>query len=80
MLHLPPELGARVGYDADREAPLAVGDADDPLLETWSFLLIARTGRFVTAHPLKIRARCDEYRRMLGVPSIWPAALTASLL
>ena len=80
MLHLPPERTARVSHNADGEATLAIGHADDPLLETWSFLLIVRTGRFVTVHPVKIRPECDEYRRMLGVPSIRPAPLTASLL
>ena len=32
------------------EASLAVDKADDPLLGTWPFLLIVRTGRIVTAH------------------------------
>jgi hypothetical protein len=54
VLHLPAEGTPPVAYDADGETPLAVGDADDPLLETWSFLLIVRTGRFVTAHPIRI--------------------------
>jgi len=53
------------------EAAVAVGEADDPLRETWPFLLIVRTGRIVTAHVRTLRGGCDEneYRRILGVSS-----------
>ncbi len=37
----------------------AVYEADGPLLETWPFLLIARTGRFVTAHASTLIVGCD---------------------
>ena len=46
-------------------------EADDPLLEPWPFLLIARTGRIVTAHGhTLLRGPDSQYRRMLGVSSI----------
>ncbi len=50
VLDLPAESTTRVAYHRDREAALTVDEADDPLLDTWPFLLIARTGRIVTAH------------------------------
>ena len=50
MLDLPAESTIRVPHHGDREAPFAVDEADDPLLETWPFLLIVRTGRIVTVH------------------------------
>jgi hypothetical protein len=39
-----------------------------------SFLLIVRTERIVTTHAQTIKSACDmnEYRRILGVSSIWP--------
>jgi hypothetical protein len=42
--------GITAPNDRDREAAFAIDEADDPLLDTWPFLLIARTGRIVTAH------------------------------
>jgi len=54
------------------EATFTVDKADDPLRETWPFLLIVRTGRIVTAHVPNHRNRgCDkdEYHRILGVSS-----------
>ena len=39
----------------DREAPFAVDEADDPLLDAWPFLLIVRTGRIFTAHVTSYR-------------------------
>ena len=50
MLDLPAESAPDVFHHRDREAALAVDEADDPLLETWPFLLIDRTGRIVTVH------------------------------
>jgi hypothetical protein len=50
VLDLPAEEAPGIAHDRDREAAFAVDEADDPLLETWPFLLIARTGRIVTAH------------------------------
>ena len=71
-LDLPPQATRAVPEDRNAEAPLAVDEADDPLLGTWPFLLIVRAGRIVTAHASTIRRWCDmnEYRRMLGVSSI----------
>ena len=50
VLDLPAEEAPGIAHDRDRETAFAVDEADDPLLETWPFLLIARTGRIVTAH------------------------------
>ena len=38
--------------------------ADDPLLDAWPFLLIARTGRIVTAHPVILSRGCDRNGRV----------------
>ena len=40
-----PRRHSGVAHDRDRETAFAVDEADDPLLEPWPFLLIARTGR-----------------------------------
>ena len=71
VLDLPAESASRVANHGDREAALAVDEADDPLLDTWPFLLIARTGRIVTSHAFTLARGCDtdEYRRILGVSS-----------
>jgi hypothetical protein len=50
VLDLPAETATPVAYYRDRKAAFTVDKADDPLLVTWPFLLIARTGRIVTAH------------------------------
>ena len=70
-LDLPSQATRAVAEDRNTEAPLAVDEADDPLLGTRPFLLIARTGRIVTAHVSTLRRGCDmnEYRRMLGFSS-----------
>lgn len=49
-LYLPAEPTAAVPEDRNTEAAFPVDEADDPLLETWPFLLIGRTDRIVTAH------------------------------
>ena len=49
-LHLPAETTRTIPEDRYAEASFAVDEADDPLLETWPFLLIVRTGRIVTGH------------------------------
>ncbi len=49
-LDLPAEPTAAVPEDRNAEAALAVDEADDPLLESWPFLLIGRTDRIVTVH------------------------------
>ena len=50
VLDLPAETAPSVAHHADREAAFTVDEADDPLLDTWPFLLIVRTGRIVTGH------------------------------
>ena len=57
VLDLPAEPTPGVSHHRDREASFAVDEADDPLLETWPFLLIGRTGRIVTAHLTHPRKR-----------------------
>ena len=54
VLDLPAETATPVAYHRDRKAAFTVDEADDPLLVTWPFLLIARTGRIVTAHMLTL--------------------------
>jgi hypothetical protein len=49
-LDLPAETTTAVPKDRNTEAAFAVDEADDPLLETWPFLLIGRTDRIVTVH------------------------------
>ena len=48
-LHLPTQRHRLISLNWATEAPFSVDEADDPLLYTWPFLLIARTDRFVTA-------------------------------
>ena len=55
VLDLPAETATRVAHYRDRKAAFTVDEADDPLLNTWPFLLIARTGRIVTAHTPTLR-------------------------
>src|SRR5262245_53181202 len=62
VLDLPARATRRVAYDRDREASLAVDEADGPLLGAWPFLLIDRTGRIVTAHRHIIPEGCDNER------------------
>ena len=71
-LYLPAESTAVVSKDRNTEAAFTVDEADDPLLESWPFLLIDRTDRIVTAHAHTLRRGCDidEYRRIHGVSSI----------
>jgi hypothetical protein len=72
-LDLPAEVTRWVPEDRNAEAALAVDEADDPLLESWPFLLIGRTGRIVTAHSRTLYeedATVNEYRRIHGVSSI----------
>jgi len=49
-LCLPTDSVGPIAVDRNAEASFAVYEADDPLLETWPFLLIARTGWIVTGH------------------------------
>src|SRR4029434_4500726 len=71
VLDLPAEETPGIAHAGYREAAFAVDEADDPLLEPWPFLLIARTGRIVTAHGRTLLRGWDgQYRRILGVSSI----------
>ena len=71
VLDLPAEEAPGIAHDRDRETAFAVDEADDPLLEPWPFLLIARTGRVVTGHDRTLQRGWDsQYRRILGVSSI----------
>jgi hypothetical protein len=76
-LDLPTQLRGVVPKERNTEATFAVDKADDPLRETWPFLLIVRTERIITLHVPTETDGCDasEYRRILGVSSIWPASL-----
>src|SRR5207253_10192629 len=66
-LDLPAETTRWVPEDRNAEATFAVDEADDPLLESWPFLLIGRTERIVTAHrpiPYEQGVTMNEYRRI----------------
>jgi hypothetical protein len=71
-LNLPTSATRVISKDGNTEAAFAVDEADDPLRETWPFLLIVRTGWFFTIHAATLGTGCDvnEYHRILGVPSI----------
>ncbi len=49
-LHRPSDPHAWIPMDRKTETALSVDEADDPLLDPWPFLLIARTGWIVTGH------------------------------
>lgn len=49
-LTLPADSVCSIPKDRNAEASFAVDEADSPLLESWPFLLIFRTGRIVTDH------------------------------
>ena len=71
VLDLPAEEAPEIAHNRDRKTAFAVDEADDPLLEPWPFLLIARTGRVVTGHGRTLQRGWDsQYRRILGVSSI----------
>ena len=76
-LDLPAGPTRTVPEDRNTETALPVDEADDPLRGNWPFLLIVRTERIFTTHALTAGngSDTDEYRRILGVSSIWPAAL-----
>src|SRR3974390_544063 len=75
-LDLPTQLRGVVPKERNAETTFAVDEADDPLRETWPFLLIVRTGRIFTVHHHNQRTVVvlHEHRRILGVSSIWPAS------
>jgi hypothetical protein len=49
-LELPPVADSSVPLDGTAEAASSVDEADDPVLDPWPFLLIARTRRIFTGH------------------------------
>src|SRR5215831_13947290 len=49
-LNLPTQARRDVPEKRNAETALAVDEPDDPLLESWPFLLIVRTERVVTRH------------------------------
>ena len=63
VLNLPTEPAHSVAHHTDRETAFTVDKADDPLLESWSFLLIVRTTRVVTGHILRILPSDTNSRR-----------------
>ena len=58
-LELPTELDLPISLNRTAEAAFAVDKADDPLLDAWPFLLIARTRRIVTNHVHTIPGGAD---------------------
>ena len=62
MLDLPAESTGCVAHHRDRESAFAVDEADDPLLDTWPFLLIVRTERIFTDHERNPRGRVRHER------------------
>jgi hypothetical protein len=61
-LQLPSQRHLSIALDGTAEAAFTVDEADDPLLESWPFLLIFRTRRIVTGHEPTIQRGSD----MLG--------------
>ncbi len=59
-LDLPTQLRGVVPKERNTEATLAVDEADDPLRETWPFLLIVRTERIFTYHASTETDGCDD--------------------
>ena len=70
-LALPFQRHLAIPLDRAAEAALSVDEADDPLLDSWPFLLIVRTGRIVTAHDPTQSERCDmaSTAGFTGVPA-----------
>ena len=70
-LHHPTDSHAWIAVNRQAEAAFSVDKADDPLLDSWPFLLIARTRRIFTGHVSSMSATTDmnRYRGILGVPS-----------
>ena len=58
-LNLPTQARRGVPEERNAEAALAVDEPDDPLLESWPFLLIVRTERIVTRHAATLDVRSD---------------------
>jgi hypothetical protein len=58
-LQLPTESDLSVSLNRTAEAAFTVDEADDPLLDSWPFLLIARTRRIVTGHVATVPVATD---------------------
>jgi hypothetical protein len=58
-LQLPSQLHLPIPLDWTTEAAFTVDEADDPLLDSWPFLLISRTRRIVTVHAPTIPGGSD---------------------
>jgi hypothetical protein len=58
-LELPTKLDCSVPLNRTAEASFTVDKADDPLLDPWPFLLIARTRRIVTGHVATVPRATD---------------------
>jgi hypothetical protein len=58
-LHLPTDPHLRTAMDRTTETAFTVDEADDPSLESWPFLLIARTRRIVTWHAKTLHDATD---------------------
>ena len=63
-----------VPKDRAAETAFPIDETSNPSAVPESFLLIVRTERIFTTHAETLKDGCDmdEYRRMLGVSSIWP--------
>ena len=60
-LDLPADSTRVVSKNRNTEAALTVDEADDPLLDTWPFLLIVRTCRIVTDHAPTVATGSDIF-------------------
>jgi hypothetical protein len=56
-LYLPAESVRGIAIERHAEAAFTVNETDDPLLESWPFLLIVRTRHVFTAFPRAIGSR-----------------------
>ena len=64
-LHLPTQPHGPILMDWTAEAAFTVDKADDPLLDSWPFLLIARTRQIVTTHVRTLAASNDIQDRVV---------------
>ena len=69
MIHRLP-----IPEDGAAETAFPIDETGNPSAVPESFLLIVRTERIFTTHRTNLSSACDmgEYRRILGVSSIWP--------
>ena len=76
-LHLPAKRHRPIPEDRAAKTAFPIHETSNPSAVPESFLLIVRTERIVTTHVPTLEDGChlDEYRRILGVSSIWPTTL-----